>query len=67
MLSSDPISPFIEGSGRDDEGRGSLIGSSADISSERRLCFDIPIELLTGVLIWLYETFFGMMLGVSLW
>lgn len=70
MLSSDPISPFMEGSGSgldDDEGRGSLILSSAGASSLREPWFGVPMVLCEEKLAWLELRFLGPWLGVSLW
>lgn len=55
MLSSDPISPFIEGSGSglDDDGRGSLILSSAGGSSLGETWFGVPIVRCGEKLVWL--------------
>lgn len=69
MLSSDPISPFMEGSGSclDDEGRGSLILSSAGGSSLRKPWFRVPIVLCEERLVWFEWGFLSPRLGVSLW
>lgn len=56
VLSSDPISPFMEGSGSrldDDEGGGSLILSCSSRSSLRKPWFGNPIALCEEKLVWL--------------
>lgn len=63
MLSSDPNSPFIDGSGRDDVGKGSRILSSVLLWSVREFCLNIPVELLSKKLF----CCLGVVLGVSLW
>lgn len=69
VLSSDPISPFMEGSGSDldDEGRGSLILSSATASLWLAPWFEVPIIFCMEKLVWLVFRFLGPWLGVSLW
>lgn len=66
MLSSFPISPFMEGngSGLDDEGGGSLILCSPGRSSFR---FEIPKVVLEDRVVWLDWTPLDPRLGVSLW
>lgn len=56
MLSSDPSSPFMEGSGNsldDDEGGGSLILSCTGGSSLREDWFGVSIALCEEKLGWL--------------
>ena len=69
MPSSNPISPFMEGSGsdRDEEGKGSLILSSAGGSSARQVCFEAPIKLFKETLDRLWLTILCPEFGVSLW
>lgn len=70
MLSSVPISPFMEGKGSgldDDDGRGSLILSSSPGSSLREPWFAVISVLCEEKPVWLKWGVLGVRLGVSLW
>lgn len=69
ILSSDPNSPFIDGSGsvRDEDGGGSRILSSVSTSSAWEGCWYAPVTLFMWTFVWFCWTVLGPGFGVSLW